>query len=140
VSRENVEVQRLSVDAINDAELTDELLARFCTPDFAMANPATAVTERSYAGADGVRAWVEDFGEVFAGKPLMTIDEVIADGDDFVVSKLRLTGRGARSGAPLDLAWINVMWFRDGKMSRGAGYTNRRAALEAVGLEEPARG
>lgn len=41
----------------------------------------------------------------------------------------------AVSGAPLDLAWINVMWFRDGKMSRGAGYTSRRDALKAVGLE-----
>jgi ketosteroid isomerase-like protein len=136
VSQQNVEVQRLSVDAINAAELTDELHACLCTPDFVMANPTTAVTERSYQGADGVRAWIADFGEVFAGKPLLKIDEIIADGDDFVVSRMRWTGRGSRSGAPLDLAWINVMWFRDGKMSRGTGYTNRHDALKAVGLEE----
>jgi ketosteroid isomerase-like protein len=136
MSRENVDIQRLSVAAINASEFTDELHARFCTPDFVMANPTTAVTEKSYQGANGVRAWIADFGEVFAGRPLLKIDEIIADGDDFIVSRLRWTGRGARSGAPLDLAWINVMWFRNGKMSRGAGYTNRREALKAVGLTE----
>jgi hypothetical protein len=81
-----------------------------------------------------VRAWIADFAEAFAEGALLKIDEIIARGDDFVVSRLRWTGRGSRSGAPLDLAWIDVMWFRDSKMSRGVGYRNRHDALKAVGV------
>jgi ketosteroid isomerase-like protein len=136
VSQANVEIHRSCIEAINAAEFTDETFARFCTPDFVMANPTTAVTERSYAGADGVRAWVADFAEAFADRPCLEVDEILADGADFVVSRLRWSGRGSRSGAALDLSWINVSWFRDEKMSRGVGYTNRHDALKAVGLEK----
>jgi hypothetical protein len=34
------------------------------------------------------------------------------------------------------LEWVNVTWFRDGRMSRAVGYLTRREALEAVGLGE----
>ena len=61
-------------------------------------------------------------------------EEIIAHGEDYVVSVVRLIGHGVRSGAPLELRWVAVTWFQAGKMSRGAGYLSRRAALEAVGL------
>jgi ketosteroid isomerase-like protein len=37
-------------------------------------------------------------------------------------------------GAPVDLRWASVFWFRDEKIARVAGFNSRRAALEAVGL------
>ena len=45
-----------------------------------------------------------------------------------------------RPARPLHLTWTNLLWFRDGRISHGAGYTNRRAALEAVGIGEQVSG
>ncbi len=62
--------------------------------------------------------------------------EILADGEDFVVTRVRIVGHGARSGAAVELRWVSVSWFRDGKMTRTVGYARRREALKAVGLEE----
>ena len=64
------------------------------------------------------------------------IEEILADGEGFVVARVRLVGHGARSGAPVALRWVAVAWIHDGKMTRSAGYLGRREALEAGGLEE----
>jgi hypothetical protein len=63
------------------------------------------------------------------------IEEILADGDDFVVGRVHIVGQGARSGVPMDPRWVAVTWFHDGKMTRGAGYLHCREALKAVGLE-----
>jgi hypothetical protein len=47
---------------------------------------------------------------------------------------VRIVGRGARSGAPLTLRWVNVNWFHGDKLTRAVGYLSRREALRSVGL------
>lgn len=101
-----------------------------------MENTATAVTDKTYRGAAGVREWISDFFDAFDEGAHHEIEEIVADGDDFVVSVVRIVGRGARSGAPLTLRWVNVTWFHQDKMVRAVGYLSRREALKAVGLEE----
>ena len=64
------------------------------------------------------------------------LEQVIADGPDFVVARTAISGVGARSGMPVHLAWISVFWLDDRKVIRTAGYRNRHEALKAVGLEE----
>jgi ketosteroid isomerase-like protein len=103
-------------------------------PSSGWENTSTAVTDKTYRGAEGVREWIADFFEAFDQDVRYEIEEIVADGDDFVVSVVRFVGRGARSGAPLVLRWVGVTSFDNGKMTRAVGYLSRRQALEAVGL------
>jgi ketosteroid isomerase-like protein len=135
MSQENIELHERRVAAINAREIPDELLLEICAPDCRMENLSTAVTDKTYYGADGLRQWVSDLFEGFEEDACFETEEVLADGEDFVVARMRVAGRGARSGAPLVLRWVTVFWFRDGKMTRTAGYARRREALKAVGLE-----
>ena len=129
MSRENVEVLRRITAAINAREVPEDLLA----PDFRMENVSTAVTDRTYHGSEGARQWMSDFFDVL-GEGARHEAEPIEVGDEYVVSKLRFVGHGASSGAPVDMRWYGVMWVREGKVTRAAGYATRREALEAVGL------
>ena len=60
----------------------------------------------------------------------------MADSDEFVVTYNRISGVGARSGAPLTFRWAAVLWVRDGKLARVVGYLRGREALKAVGIED----
>ncbi len=131
MSRETVELALRYTAAINAREVPVELLA----PDFRIENVTTAVTDRVYHGAEGVRQWMEDFFDVL-GEDARYEARPIADGDDYAVGDIRIVGHGAASGVPLELRHYGVMWVRDGQIVRAVGYPTRRAALEAVGLGE----
>jgi ketosteroid isomerase-like protein len=98
-------------------------------------NASTAVSDKTYHGADGVIEWTSELFEAFDPPPRFEIRRVVADGADFVVATVRLHGTAARSGAPLDMRWAAVFWCRDGRISRVVGYLTREEALRAVGLE-----
>jgi ketosteroid isomerase-like protein len=131
VSQENVELVRRFEAAMNERELADDLLA----PGFVMVNAATAVTDHTYEGPDGVRAWRSDIFDAFDARAHFEIEQVLADGEDFVVTMNRITGSGARSSAPLVFRWAAVLWCEDGRLTRVVGYLRRHEALKAVGLE-----
>jgi ketosteroid isomerase-like protein len=132
VSQENVELAYRYGEALNARQVPDGLLA----PDFVMVNAETAVTDKTYAGVSGVIEWTQEIFEAFDAAARFEIEEVVADSDEFVVTLNRISGVGARSGAPLLFRWAAVSWVRDGKLARVVGYLRRREALEAVGLEE----
>jgi ketosteroid isomerase-like protein len=132
VSQDNVELVYRYGAALNARKVPDGLLA----PDFVMVNAETAVTDKSYKGAAGVIEWTKDVFDAFDSGARFEIERVIADGDGFVVTATRISGAGARSGAPLVLRWASVFWVRDGKLARVVGYLSRGDALKAVGLEE----
>ena len=132
MSQHNVDLFRQSVAAANAREVPEDILAA----DFRIENGQTAVTDKTYHGPAGVREWMSDFFDAFDEGATYEIEEIIADGEDFVVGAVRFAGRGAGSGVPLELRWVSVAWFRDGKATRVAGYSSRPNALEAVGLKE----
>ena len=129
MSQENVEIARRLEAALNTGDALDALL----TPDFVMVNAATAVTDDAYEGARGVAQWKTDIFEAFDAAARFEFEQIVAHGDDFVVTANRIEGSGARSGAPLSLRWAAVLWIRDGKLARVVGYVHRREALKAVG-------
>ena len=112
-------------------ELADELLA----PGFCIENISTAVTDKSYEGVKGVREWIVDTSEGLDEDARYESEEILAVEDDYLVARVRVAGRGARSGAPVLRRLVSVVWFRDGKMARSVGYARRLEALEAVGLQ-----
>jgi hypothetical protein len=133
VSQENVELYRRAIDDMNTTEGVPETLL---TPDFCIENIITAVTDKTYYGASGCREWVKDLSDAFAPGPRLEVEKIIVDRDDYVVGRNAFVGTGARSGAPLRLRWISVLWFDRGKATRAAGYATRSEALKALGLEE----
>jgi ketosteroid isomerase-like protein len=135
MSQETIDLGQRLMDAINAREVSDEVAEELLAPDYLIENTSTAVTDKSYHGAQGARDWINDFFEAFDEDARFEVEQVLADGDDYVVSMVRLIGRGAHSGAPLVLRWVNVSWVQDGKVSRTVGYLSRHKALEAVGLE-----
>lgn len=135
MSQENIDLGDRLVAAVTTGTLSDALAEQLLTPDFRIENASTAVTEKTYYGAAGLREWARDFFEAF-GDDVRWEVETLAHGDGYLVSLNRLVGHGAASGAPLDLRWTGVTWFRDGRIDRATGYARRREALKAVGLAE----
>jgi ketosteroid isomerase-like protein len=127
MSQRNVEIALRYTAAINAREVPEELLA----PDFQMDNVTTAVTDKTYYGAAGVRQWISDFFDVLDADARYEA-RVIEAGDDYVIGDISILGRGSVSGAPLNLRHFGVLWIRDGKIVRAVGYGTRREALAAV--------
>lgn len=132
--QENVELYERLMAALDTREMSDELADEMLEPGFRIENASTAVTDKTYFGAQGVREWIANTFDGLDAHARYGIEEILADGDDFVVGWVRIVGQGARSGMPMTLRWTAVLWFHDGKVTRGAGYVRRREALEAVGL------
>ena len=127
MSDDKVETVRRLNDAINSGTVPRELL----TEDFELRNATTAVTDATYFGYEGGLQWRRDLFDV-VDEARLEIDEILATGPDYVVVANRLIGRGSSSGAPVDLRWASVFWFRGDQVARTVGYNTRRAAVEAV--------
>ncbi len=124
------------MEALNAGVLSDDLAAETLAPGFRIENAATAVTDKTYYGAQGVREWARDIFEGLDEDARYETVEILADGEDFVVARVRLVGHGARSGARVELRWVSVTWYEGGKTTRSAGYQRRGEALKAVGLAD----
>jgi ketosteroid isomerase-like protein len=128
MSQENVDIVRRVVEAINTGDIPEELVA----PGFELRNATTAVTDATYHGHEGVLQWRSELFDVVEDARYV-LDEVLVAEDDFVVIANSIVGRGATSGAPVDLRWFSVFWITGGQVTRATGFTRRREALEAVG-------
>ena len=58
MSREIIELYERGTAALNSRAISDELAAELLAPGFRVDNAATAVTDRTYLGAEGVREWI----------------------------------------------------------------------------------
>jgi len=131
MSDDNIQAVQRLVEGINENEIPRGLI----TDDFELKNATTAVTDATYIGYEGGLKWRQDMFDV-VDSARFVLDEVLATGDDYVVIANSFVGRGASSGAPVDMRWTSVFWFRDGLICRAAGFNTRAAALEAVGLDD----
>ena len=131
MSEDNVALLHRLVDGINADDVPRELL----TDDFELKNATTAVTDATYHGYDGALKWRSDlFDVVEEGR--FHVHEILVTGPDYVAFANSIVGRGRLSGAPVELTWASVLWFREGRIARAEGYNSRRAALEAVGRDD----
>jgi ketosteroid isomerase-like protein len=140
MSRENVEVVRRAFEAFNRtyaAGITDlsEFLD-FLDPDVEWV-PIMAILEgTTYHGHEGMRQWIEDVKRdwvAFEPRPEQFRD--LGDDRVLVLGAWRAQGRGG--DVLLDIpqaAWL--IQIRNGKVVRLQTFTERKKALEAVGLSE----
>ncbi|HTQ68806.1 MAG TPA: nuclear transport factor 2 family protein [Solirubrobacteraceae bacterium] len=135
MSQENLDVYERAMATLAARVISDELASELLAPDFRIENAATAVTDKTYDGAAGVREWVRDIYEGMDEDSRYETEEILADGEDYVVARVRLVGHGVHSGASVTLRWVSVTWFEGGKATRSVGYLHRREALKAAVLE-----
>jgi ketosteroid isomerase-like protein len=140
MSQENVEVVRAAFEAFNRtyAAGTTDLSAflDFIDPDVEWV-PIMAILEgTTYHGHEGMRQWIEDVKRdwvAFEPRPEQFRD--LGDDRVLVLGAWRAQGRGG--DVLLDIpqaAWL--IQIRNGKVVRLQTFTERKKALEAVGLSE----
>jgi ketosteroid isomerase-like protein len=136
VSQANLELFERFVAAINTREISGETAQELVAPDLLIECVSIAVSDSTFHGVLGLRKWISD---TFAGldeNARYEVEEIIAEGDDFVVARVHFRGHGAGSGLPVTLRLIQALWFHDGRVTRETGYLHRREALAAPGLSE----
>jgi ketosteroid isomerase-like protein len=134
VSQENVEVVRRSNAAFNSGDL-DGTLADF-DPDIDWRDlqhaPDTPERVRGVAAVSSIMDEWEGAYDDFTAE----IEEYI-DAGVVVVTVTHWHAKGKGSGLALDLRTADVFEFADRKIVRVTlGYSDKREALKAVGLEE----
>jgi ketosteroid isomerase-like protein len=133
MSRENVEVVRLVVDAVNrrDADALTALLAA----DAEIVPIRAALEEGTAFRGPGMAArWFTAVDD--AWEDLRAEISELRDLGERVVAFGRLRGRGRESGAAVDVEVVSVIQFRDGLVTWMRLFSNRAEALEAVGLRK----
>jgi len=90
---------------------------------------------RPLRGKEAVRAWLQDWIDMFDGF-WQRLVELIDAGGDTVFTAERFGGRARLSGVEADSPNWTVFTIRDGKIASGHEYATREQALEAAGLSE----
>jgi ketosteroid isomerase-like protein len=91
--------------------------------------------EGHYRGPQGIQEWMDAIRsawEVFE----VSVDEVLYDEGDLLVTAELLRGRGRSSGAEVEMRIFAVYRFEDGRIRRRQAFTARTDALQAAGLSE----
>ena len=133
MSRENVEVVKVAYDAF-----AREGLDRFMehhTDDVEYRQVLGEMAGEPRHGKDAVRAWLQDWIDMFDGF-WMELVELIDAGGVTVFTAERFGGCARVSGVETDQANWTVFTIRDGKIARGHEYPTREQALQAAGLSE----
>jgi len=132
MSAENVELVRVALEAFNVAGL-DEVEDRL-HPDFETTTPSSlAVEPDTYRGPEGVRRWMDAWGDTM-DEIRFEVDELVDAGDQ-VVAVCRLVARSRTTRLEFEQDVAMVWTLRDGRASRLDPYATREEALRAVGLE-----
>jgi ketosteroid isomerase-like protein len=135
MSQENVETVRRWFEAFNRGGVE---MFRGVSPEFVWdASPAGIPGLGVYRGPDEIRAFFEeDWFRVFPSKEWeLEVDEIIDHGNQVIV-KARQRGRGAGSGAVVEVDFAQVWALRNGQPVRITNYMTYDKALEAAGLSE----
>jgi ketosteroid isomerase-like protein len=132
-AQENVETLRRGYRAFTRGDKA--AVAHLVTSDVEWGATPFPGIESVYRGHDGMRRWMDAIRSAWA-KFEVTLDEVLHDGANVVVVAERVRGRGRQSGAEVEMHVFSTYWFEGVKVRKRSAFTERKAALEAVGLRE----
>ena len=130
MSQENVEIVRKVFEWQADPRVFELI-----HPEVIWTNFSSAPERTSFVGHMGVIQWFRSFVETL-GDFEFVVDEIVDAGDRGVVTVSHATGRGVKSGAPVEISVSTIFELRDGKIVSGQGYETKEAALKAAGLRE----
>ncbi len=113
-----------------------ELSEEMATPDVEWgATGAFPGVDGMYRGPEAIQEWMEVIWSAWEEFEV-SLDDVLHEGDDVVVVTELLHGRGRESGVEVEMRVFSAYWFENGKIRKRAAFTERRQALEAVGLRK----
>jgi uncharacterized protein len=131
MSRENVEVIRRMWDAFLAGDLQTGL--SFYDPDVEWDGtnlPDGQIGRGHQAIVDHIRHWAEQWEDW-----TVEVERIIDGGTEHVVLVMRERGR-SNSGLEMDECHAELYVFHGGKVVRRQGFSDPRAALDAIGLPE----
>jgi ketosteroid isomerase-like protein len=135
MSQENVEVVRVAYEAFAREGL-DRFMEHFTDDvEYHVLAGADDLIHGPCHGKDAVRAWLQDWIDMFDGF-WMELAELINAGGATVFTAERYGGRARLSGIETDSPNWTVFTIRHGKIAGGREYETREQALEAAGLSE----
>jgi hypothetical protein len=138
MSEENVEIVRRVYDAAARRD-TATVLALYDPEiewDF-LTGPGEGLFGQGgfYRGHEGLRRWFREWSDAL-DHIAYEAEELIAAGDDRVISEAYMRGRGRASGIEVGATLYAVWTIREGKVVRVVWFPSREDALEAAGLRE----
>jgi uncharacterized protein len=131
MSQENVEAVHRGVDAMNRGE--PEAMLEM-VDDEVVWEPLRASFEGAYRGHAGMRRYFADTAESFERFEVRFAE--MRDLGERVLAIGTVRARGRDSGAEIEIVTAAVFTFREGRLVHYKDYGDRRAALEAAGVEE----
>ena len=131
MSQENVEVVKVAYEAFARGGL-DRYMEHFTDDVVYWAVEGAPDEPGPIHGKDALRAWLQDWIDMFDGYWMEPV-ELIDAGGDTVVAVERFGGRAKLSGVETDQIIGDVITIRNGKIARGHEYPTREQALEAAG-------
>jgi ketosteroid isomerase-like protein len=130
MSDRNLESLRLGWEAFNRGDV--QAIRALVTDDVEWgttgAFPGLDVVNRGMAGIERVSEDLRSAWESFD----VSIEEVLVEKDDIIVTRERFRGRGLGSGAEVEMPIYAVYWFRDGKLARRRSFMEQADAVEAA--------
>ena len=136
MSQENVEVIEIGMAAFNRGDW-DAALAVLAEDVVWVPFLAAVENEGSLYGHAAIRQTWEAQREVFGGDAFGVEASGIRDlGGGTVLTPVRISGRGATSGAEIAAEYALLWTLRGGLVVRVDSYANEADALQAVGLSE----
>jgi ketosteroid isomerase-like protein len=134
MSQENVEIVKAAYEAFAREGL-DRWIEHFADDVDYRAVEGAIDDWGPIKGTDALRAYFQDWIDMFDGFWMEAV-ELIDAGGDTVVTIERYGGRARLSGVETDQTEVEVFTIRDGKIARGREYATREEALEVAGLSE----
>jgi ketosteroid isomerase-like protein len=133
MSQANVEIVRKVFAALNRGDREEAV--GLAHPEVVLDATRSVFNPKTYFGKDGLRQWLTDTNEVW--DEMHTEQNEFIDAGDRVVVIGRLVGKGKGSGVEVESPNGTILTIRDGLVIRSeTGYTSRREALEAAGIQE----
>jgi ketosteroid isomerase-like protein len=133
MAQENVEIVRSMYEAFNRGDVAGA--TESLHPEAELHQPPEWPDSHSYYGRDefarGFALWLREFDQ-----PRFEPQEATEAGEDQVIMRVRVSGRGRISGIETTAELFHAWTMRDGKPHRCFVRNSRAAALEAVGLAE----
>jgi ketosteroid isomerase-like protein len=137
MSQANVEIVRRVLGAIGPHTDTDDWLDEFCDPEIEWHDVPTYPSAGVHSGREAIRRHAAEFEDAWTDWGI-DIEDIRA-AEDHVVARIRYSGVGKVSGAPITGGLQNpatgaVFELRAGRILRVRQFVTHAEALEAVGL------
>jgi len=132
MSQENVDIARQLNEAVRRRDM--DAVLELLDPTFEWWDRTDDPGATVYRGGAGFARHIAELEEDVV--ELHVDAEEFIDAGDYVISPVRVHGRGRASGAPFEEHEVHVLKLRNGKVTQLREYHSKADALEAVGLPE----